>query len=73
MDTWMVEWLDFVGKTEGSTGFVPSITAQLTDTALLGILAGLIGTTIGFTLIYRFAGRIKNTIIGAMTNSRRRR
>ena len=38
MDTWMVEWLDFVGKTEGSTGFVPTITAELTDTGLIGIL-----------------------------------
>ena len=59
-------WADF-------STVVKAITDNFTTTSLLGILAGLVGITIPFTLIYRFAGRIKNTITGAMTNSKRRR
>ena len=59
-------WADF-------STVVKAITDNFTTTNLLGILTGLVGITIPFTLIYRFAGRIKNTIIGAMTNSKRRR
>lgn len=72
MSTWMIQWSDFIG-TADKPGFVENLTSQLSATALIGILAGIVGVTIGFTLIYRFAGRIRNTITGAMTNSRRRR
>lgn len=72
MNTWMIAWSDFVGST-ANPGFVDVMLKELSTTELIGILAGLVGVTIGFTLIYRFAGRIRNTILGAMTNSRRRR
>lgn len=72
MNSWMIAWSDFNG-TASIPGIVDTITAELTAANLLGILAGLAGVTIGFTLIYRFAARIKNTIVGAMTNSSRRR
>lgn len=69
MNTWMISWSDFTG----ADGFVDAIVTQLTTANLIGILSGLVGVTIGFTLIYRFSARIRTTIIGAMTNSRRRR
>ena len=72
MGTWLIAWTDFIG-TGDNPGFVGNITSQLSTTALIGILAGIVGVTIGFTLIYRFAARIRNTITGAMTNSKRRR
>ena len=72
MGSWMIAWADFVG-TDQNPGFVDNLTSQLSGTALIGILAGIVGVTIAFTLIYRFAGRIRNTITGAMTNSKRRR
>lgn len=72
MNNWLIAWSDFKGTT-ANPGFVDTITNELTSADLIGILAGLVGVTITFTLIYRFAGRIKNTIIGAMTNSKRRR
>lgn len=72
MNSWMIAWSDFKGTT-ANPGFVDVITQELTTAELIGILAGLVGVTIGFTLIYRFAGRIRTTIIGAMTNSKRRR
>lgn len=72
MNTWMVTWSDFVGTT-ANPGFVDVITKELSTANLIGILAGLVGVTIGFTLIWRFSARIKNTIISAMTNSKRRR
>ena len=72
MNTWMIAWSDFVNEVSGK-GYADVIKAELTTENLIGILAGLAGITIGFTLVYRFAGRIKNTIVGAMTNSRRRR
>ncbi|MEM0173920.1 MAG: hypothetical protein QXI16_05390 [Sulfolobaceae archaeon] len=72
MSTWMIQWSDFVGS-QTTPGYVDKITNALSNTDLIGILAGIVGVTIGFTLIYRFAARIRNTITGAMTNSKRRR
>ena len=69
MDAWMIAWSDFTG----ADGYVDAIITQLPTANLIAILAGLVGVTIGFTLIYRFAGRIRNVITGAMTNSKRRR
>lgn len=64
--TMAVTWANF-------SGIVDAITSELSTTNLIAILAGLVGITIPFTLIYRFAGRIRNTITGAMTNSKGRR
>ena len=61
-----ITWANF-------SGIVDAITSELSTTNLIAILAGLVGITIPFTLIYRFAARIRNTITGAMTNSKRRR
>ena len=61
-----IKWADF-------DGIVTAITSELSTANLIAILAGLVGITIPFTLIYRFSARIRNSIIGAMTNSKRRR
>ena len=59
--------VDFVG-TATSLGFVEKSTSQLSTTALIGILAGIVGITIGFTLIYRFARSYPEIqFTGAMT------
>ena len=54
-------------------GLASAITGELTTTALLGILAGVVGVTIAYTLIWRFAGYIRNVVTGGLTNSKRRR
>ena len=52
---------------------VSAITGELTTTALIGILAGVVGVTISYTLIWRFAGYIRRTVTGGLTNSKRGR
>ena len=72
MDGVTVSW-DLFKHTAQSTGFVDMITQHFDTTALIGILAGVTGITVAFTLIWRFAAYIRRMIIGAMTNSKKRR
>lgn len=52
---------------------VSAITDEFTVTGLVGILAGVIGVTVTFTLVWRFAAYIRNSIVGGMTNSKGKR
>ena len=61
-----VTWSDFSTLTD-------AITNEFTTAGLIGILGGVTGITVAFTLIWRFAAYIRRMIIGAMTNSKKRR
>ena len=52
---------------------VSGITGELSTTNLIGILAGVVGVTIAYTLIWRFSGYIRRVVTGGLTNSRGRR
>lgn len=61
-----VTWADFSSITS-------ALTSEFSTTALIGILAGVLGITVAFTLVWRFAAYIRRTVIGAMTNSKFKR
>lgn len=66
LPTLAVTWTNFSSITDAITG-------EFSTTALIGILAGVVGITTAFTLIWRLAAYIRRQILTAMTNSRRRR
>lgn len=72
MNPLAVTWADFVG-TDANPGFVDVITNNFTTINLIGILAGVVGVTTAFVLIWRLAAYIRRQILTAMTNSRARR
>lgn len=61
-------WATFTSAT--GVNFVDTITKEFSKANLIGILAGVIGITIAFTLVWRFAGYIRRSIVGGMTNSK---
>ena len=61
-----VTWADFSSITS-------ALTSEFSTTALIGILSGVLGITVAFTLVWRFAAYIRRTVIGAMTNSKFKR
>ena len=71
---YMIAWADFYATgTDGANTFVRKILDELSTTNLIGILAGVVGVTIAYTLIWRFAGYIRRTVTGGLTNSKRGR
>lgn len=64
--TMAVTWADFSSITS-------ALTSEFSTTALIGILSGVLGITVAFTLVWRFAAYIRRTVIGAMTNSKFKR
>ena len=71
---YMVAWADFYSTGDGGANtLVRQILAQLSTANLLTILAGVVGVTIAYTLIWRFAGYIRNVVTGGLTNSKRRK
>lgn len=55
------------------TAIADAITNALSTTALLGIIGGMLGVTVLYTLIWRFSGYVRKTVLGAVSNSKRRR
>ena len=68
----LLSWIDFTGTTD-KPGFVDTITGNFSTVNLIGILAGVVGVTTAFVLIWRLAAYIRRQILAAMTNSKARR
>ena len=70
---WLIAWSDFYNTgTDGANTLVRQIVGELSTTNLIGILAGVVGVTIAYTLIWRFSGYIRRVVTGGLTNSRGR-
>ena len=70
----LVAWSDFYTTGDGGANtVVRQILAQLSTANLLSILAGVVGVTIAYTLIWRFAAYIRNVVTGGLTNSKRKK
>lgn len=66
-----INWTTF-NPVQGD-GYIDVLTGEFATTDLISILAGILGITVAFTLVWRFAAYIRRTVIGAMTNSKRKR